>query len=44
MRSRWRLWATRVGWLLLIWVLSVAGLAVVALLLRAAMRASGMTT
>lgn len=44
MPPRWRLWAKRVGWLLLIWALSVAALAVVALLLRIAMRAAGMTT
>lgn len=44
MSPRWRLWSNRIGWLLLIWVLSVAALAVVALLLRVAMRASGMTT
>jgi hypothetical protein len=44
MSSRGRLWARRIGWLLLIWTLSVAALALVALLLRVAMRASGMTT
>ena len=44
MRARWRLWTRRVGWLLLIWMLSVAALALVALVLRMAMRAAGMTT
>jgi hypothetical protein len=37
-------WWKRLGWLLLIWALSVAALGAVALLLRAAMRAAGLTS
>ncbi len=36
-------WLLRVGWLLLIWALSVAALALVALLIRLLMHAAGMT-
>jgi hypothetical protein len=37
------MWARRVGWLALIWAASVAALALVALLIRMAMHAAGMT-
>lgn len=37
-----RLWLGRLGWLVLIWALSVAALAVVATLLHLLMRAAGM--
>jgi hypothetical protein len=37
-----RLWLGRLGWLALIWGLSVAALGVVAMLLRLLMRAAGM--
>jgi len=37
-----RLWARRMGWMVLIWAGSVAGLAVVAFLLRLVMKLSGM--
>lgn len=37
-----RLWLGRLGWLVLIWALSVAALAVVATLLHMLMRAAGM--
>ena len=36
-------WLARVGWLLLIWTLSVGALALVALLIRLLMHAAGMT-
>ena len=36
------MWAKRVGWLVLIWVASVAALGVVALLIRFGMHAAGM--
>jgi hypothetical protein len=36
------LWLRRAGWLLALWLGGVAALAVVALLLRLAMRAAGM--
>jgi hypothetical protein len=39
-----RLWAHRIGWMVLIWAGSVAGLAVVASLLRLVMKLSGMRT
>ncbi|APT60198.1 hypothetical protein RGI145_22915 (plasmid) [Roseomonas gilardii] len=39
-----RLWSQRVGWLVLIWTLSVGGLAIAALLFRLLMRSAGMTT
>ena len=38
------MWAKRVGWLALIWVLSVAALGAVAWLIRQAMTAAGMTS
>jgi hypothetical protein len=44
MPLRWRVWAKRLGWLALIWALSVAALAVVALLLRMVMRGVGMAS
>ncbi|WP_073629337.1 DUF2474 domain-containing protein [Pseudoxanthobacter soli] len=37
------LWVRRVGWLVLIWVASVAALGVVALVFRAVMSLAGMT-
>lgn len=37
------LWVRRVGWLVLIWVASVAVLGVVALVFRAVMTLAGMT-
>jgi hypothetical protein len=39
-----KLWLARVGWLALIWALSVGALAVVALILRGVMSAAGLTT
>ena len=39
----WCLWLRRIGWLVLIWGLSVAALAVVAMLLRALMGLAGLT-
>jgi Protein of unknown function (DUF2474) len=38
-----RLWVRRVGWLILIWTLSVIGLAVVAALLRTFMKFTGLS-
>ncbi|WP_420996860.1 DUF2474 domain-containing protein [Cupriavidus sp. 30B13] len=35
-------WLARVGWLLAIWIASVAGLGVAALLIRGVMRLAGM--
>ncbi|MRX06649.1 DUF2474 family protein [Pseudoduganella sp. FT25W] len=37
-----RLWLGRIGWMVLIWTLSVAALGVVATLLHYLMRAAGM--
>jgi hypothetical protein len=37
-----KLWAHRIGWMVVIWAGSVAGLAVVASLLRLVMKLSGM--
>ena len=39
-----RVWLRRIGWLALIWALSVGALALVALILRAVMSAAGLTT
>ena len=39
-----RVWACRTGWLLLIWIGSVAALAIVATGLRMLMNLAGMTT
>ena len=39
---RARLWLGRVGWLVVIWALSVGALGIVAALLHLAMRAAGM--
>jgi hypothetical protein len=36
-------WPKRVGWLALIWATSVAGLAILAMLVRALMFAAGLT-
>lgn len=36
-------WLKRVGWLVLIWAVSVAALGVVALLFRLVMKAAGLT-
>jgi hypothetical protein len=38
-----RLWARRLGWLILIWTASVAAVAVVAVLLRVLMNLTGLT-
>ena len=38
------MWARRFGWLALLWLLGVSAVALVALLIRAAMRAAGMTS
>lgn len=43
-RDRSARWPGRVGWLVLIWALSVAGLGLAAWLIRMFMRAAGMTT
>lgn len=37
------LWLRRTGWLLAIWAISVAGLAIVALAFRLLMRSAGLT-
>ncbi|QDC43949.1 DUF2474 domain-containing protein [Methylophilus medardicus] len=37
-------WYKKIGWLILIWCASIAALAVVSLLLRAAMRLAGLQT
>ena len=42
--SAGKLWLRRIGWLALIWALSVGALAVVALILRGVMSAAGLTT
>jgi Protein of unknown function (DUF2474) len=42
-RSGHRLWVRRLGWLILIWTLSVIALAVVAALLHALMSVAGLT-
>ena len=39
-----RVWARRIGWLLVIWIASVAALAIVATGIRALMHFAGMTT
>jgi uncharacterized protein DUF2474 len=39
-----RVWVRRVGWLFLIWIASVAALAIVARGLRVLMNLAGMTT
>lgn len=39
-----RLWARRIGWMLLIWTTSVAALAVAALSIRMLMNLAGLTT
>jgi Protein of unknown function (DUF2474) len=38
-----RLWARRIGWLILIWTASVSALALVAALLRILMNLAGLT-
>ncbi len=38
-----RLWAHRIGWMVLIWTASVVGLGIVASLLRLVMKLAGMT-
>lgn len=42
MKAQRKMWLGRVGWLVLIWLLSVGALAIVASLLHLAMRAAGM--
>jgi hypothetical protein len=39
-----RLWARRIGWFIVIWMVSVIALAVVAALLRTLMRFAGLTS
>jgi Protein of unknown function (DUF2474) len=39
-----RLWVRRVGWLILIWTLSVTALGIVAVLLRTFMNIAGLTS
>ena len=39
-----RLWARRIGWMVLIWTASVAALAIAALSIRMLMNLAGMTT
>lgn len=39
----WRGWLKRVGWLLLIWITSVAALGLAALAMKLLMRAAGMS-
>ncbi len=43
LESRHRLWARRIGWLILIWSVSLIALAVVAALLRTLMNFAGLT-
>jgi len=38
-----KLWLTRIGWLVLIWTLSVGALGIAALLFRLLMSAAGLT-
>lgn len=38
------LWLKRIGWLVLLWALSVAAIALVAAVLKLLMRAAGLTT
>ncbi|BAF89759.1 DUF2474 domain-containing protein [Azorhizobium caulinodans] len=42
-RSRGNVWVRRLGWLILIWSLSVAALGAAALLFRLLMKSAGMT-
>lgn len=42
-RSGHRLWVRRLGWLILIWTLSVTALGVVAVLLRTFMKLAGLS-
>jgi hypothetical protein len=44
LESRHRLWARRVGWFVVIWLVSVVALAIVAAVLRTVMSAAGLTT
>jgi hypothetical protein len=41
--SRHRVWARRIGWLILIWTASVVALAIVAALLHTVMNFAGLT-
>jgi len=41
--SRWR-WLQRLAWLVALWFAGVAGLGLVTLMLRAAMRAAGLSS
>ncbi|HEY0146412.1 MAG TPA: DUF2474 domain-containing protein [Methylovirgula sp.] len=43
-RATSRAWLKRIGWLVLIWTLSVLALGIVALLFRALMKLAGLTT
>ncbi len=40
--TRFKLWASRIVWMVVIWIGSVAGLAVAASVLRFVMKAAGM--
>lgn len=42
MQAQRKIWLGRVGWLVVIWLLSVGALGIVASLLHLAMRAAGM--
>ncbi len=42
--SRGKLWARRVGWLVVFWILGVAAVGAAALVLKLFMRAAGLTT
>jgi hypothetical protein len=43
LRSGQRLWARRIGWFIVIWMVSVIALAVVAALLRTVMNFAGLS-
>ena len=43
-KSNWKLTVTRLGWMGLIWLMSVTGLGIVAWLIRLAMNAAGLTS
>ncbi len=43
-RAASAIWLKRIGWLVLIWTLSVLALGIVAILFRALMKLAGLTT